>query len=150
MVMETSPFADRERRPRAAARARVVLADDHRAVLETVMGLLTPEFDVVGIAADGLDAVRLVAALRPDGVVLDIAMPGLGGLAAAARIRQSGARAAVVMLTVSEDPELAAAALEGGAFAYVSKARAATDLVPALMAALEGRRFVSPPLGRPT
>src|SRR5512134_2278068 len=66
-------------------RPRVVLADDHRAVLEVVTGLLAPHFKVVGAARDRLDALRLISALRPDAAVLDLAMPGLGGLAVAAR-----------------------------------------------------------------
>src|SRR5512134_2212921 len=73
-------------------RPRVVLADDHRAVLEVVTGLLAPHFKVVGAARDGLDALRLVTALRPDAAVLDLAMPGLGGLAVAARTSPPGRR----------------------------------------------------------
>ena len=130
-------------------RPRVVLADDHQGVLEAVTALLTPRFDVVGAAGDGLDALRLIIALRPDAVVLDLAMPGLNGLELAARIRQIDLPPAVVMLTVSVDSALAEAALAAGALGYVTKARAATDLVPALERALAGDRFVSSPLPQP-
>lgn len=129
-------------------RPRVVLADDHRAVLDRVSGLLTPHFDVVGAAGDGLEALRLVTALRPDAVILDLAMPGLDGLAVTDRMRGAGLTAAIVILTVSEDPALAEAALAAGALGYVTKSRAATELVPAVEAALTGDRFVSAPARR--
>lgn len=126
-----------------------MLADDHRVVLDVVTGLLALRFDVVGVAGDGLEALRLATALRPAAVVLDLAMPGLDGLTVAERIRQAGLTAAIVILTVSEDPALADAALAAGALGYVTKARAATELVPAVEAALGGRRFVSSLVSRP-
>ena len=127
-----------------------MLADDHRAVLDVVTGLLAPRFHVVGTAGDGREALRLATALRLDAVVLDLAMPGLDGLAVAARIRRAGLTAGIVILTVSEDPALANAALAAGALGYVTKARAATELVPAVEAALRGRRFVSASARRPS
>lgn len=128
-------------------RPRLVLADDHRAVLDAVSGLLASSFDVVGAASDGLEALRLAIALRPDAVVLDLTMPGLDGLAVTQRLRESGSTAAIVVLTVSEDFALAEAALAAGALGYVTKARAATELVPAVQAALGGCRFVSASVG---
>jgi DNA-binding NarL/FixJ family response regulator len=104
---------------------------------------------VVGAVGDGLEALRLATALRPDAVVLDLAMPGLDGLAVAHRLRETGVTAAIVILTVSEDSALADAALGAGALGYVIKARAATELVLAVQAALGGRRFVSASVGRP-
>jgi DNA-binding NarL/FixJ family response regulator len=95
-------------------RPRIVLADDHRAVLDTMTNLLAPHFDVVGIAGDGLEALRLTTALRPDAVVLDLGMPGLDSLAVAERIQRAGVRAAILILTVSEDPAIAEAALAAG------------------------------------
>jgi DNA-binding NarL/FixJ family response regulator len=124
-------------------RPRIVLADDHRAVLDTVTRLLTPHFEVVGAAGDGLEALRLATALQPDAVVLDLAMPGLDGLAVTQRLRETKPTPAIVILTVSEDFALAEAALAAGALGYVTKARAATELVPAVEAVLDGRRFVS-------
>jgi DNA-binding NarL/FixJ family response regulator len=128
-------------------RPRLVLADDHQAVLDTVAGLLAPRFDVVGTAGDGLEALRLAIALRPDALILDLAMPGLDGLAVADGIRRAGLTAAIVILTVSEDPALADAALAAGVLGYVTKARAAKELVPAVDAAIGGRRFVSASVG---
>jgi DNA-binding NarL/FixJ family response regulator len=130
-------------------RPRVVVADDHPMVLDVVRGLLAARFDVVGAAGDGLEALRLVTTLRPDAVVLDLTMPGLDGLAVAARIRLAGLTPAIVILTVTEDPALAETALAAGALGYLTKPRAATELVPAVEAALAGRRFVSAPRSRP-
>jgi DNA-binding NarL/FixJ family response regulator len=131
-------------------RPRILLADDHRAVLDAVTGLLAPHFDVIGAAGDGLEALRLATALRPDAVVLDLAMPGLDGLAVIDRMRGAGLTTASVILTVSEDPALAEAALKVGALGYVTKSRAATELVPAVEAALDGHRFVSASARRST
>jgi DNA-binding NarL/FixJ family response regulator len=124
-------------------RPRIVLADDHRAVLDQVARLLSPHFDVVGTASDGLEALRLATALRPDAVVLDLGMPGLDGLAVAERLQQARVRAAILILTVSEDPALADAALAAGALGYVTKAHAATELLPAMEAVLSGHCYVS-------
>lgn len=77
--------------------------------------LLAPRFDIVGTAGDGLEALRLANELRPDAVVLDLAMPGLDGLAVAPGIRQAGLAAAIVILTVTEDPALVEATLAAGA-----------------------------------
>lgn len=129
-------------------RPRVILADDHRAVLDAVARLLAPRFEVVGTARDGLEALGLAISLRPDAVVLDLGMPELDGFAVADRIRQAGLTAAIVILTVSEDPALVAAALAAGALGYVTKSRAATELVSAVEAALAGQRFVSAPARR--
>ena len=90
-----------------------MLADDHRAVLDAVSALLASSFDVVGAASDGLEALRLVMALQPDAVVLDLTMPELDGLAVTQRLRESGLTAAIVVLTVSEDFALAEAAIAG-------------------------------------
>lgn len=130
-------------------RPRVLLADDHPAVLKAVTRLLTPRFDVVGAAGDGLEALRLATELHPDAVVLDLSMPGLDGLAVAARMRQAGLTAAIVLLTVTEDPALVEAALAAGILGYVTKPYAGSELVPAVEAALAGRRFASTSRRRP-
>jgi DNA-binding NarL/FixJ family response regulator len=130
-------------------RPRVVIADDHRAVQDAVKSLLAPHFDIVGAADDGCEALRLATTLAPDAVVLDLAMPGLDGLAVVEGMRRAGVTAAVVILTVSEDPAIVEAALAAGARGFVTKTRAATDLVAAVGAALGGRRFVSATTRRP-
>jgi len=125
---------------------RVVLADDQREMLDAVSNALGGDFDVVSTVADGASAIESVARLDPDLLVLDISMPILDGLKAAARIRESGSRVKVLFLTVHDDPDYVEAAFSAGARAYVLKARLGTDLLPALRAVLQGRTFVSRPL----
>jgi DNA-binding NarL/FixJ family response regulator len=122
---------------------RVLVADDHRPVLERVVAMLDGEFSVVGTASDGIQVIEAEAALHPDVLVLDVCMPGMGGLEAAARIRDRGSRVPVVCMTAFSEADLLDSAWEAGVSAYVAKISLAEDLVPAIRAALEGRRFVS-------
>jgi len=124
--------------------ARVLLADDHPEILIQTGNVLAGEFEIVGSVANGLDVLKAAAQYDPDVVVLDITMPGLDGIEAARRLKQSGCRAKLVFLTVHEDPDYVRAALRAGGSAYVIKARLASDLVPAVHEALGGNRFVSP------
>jgi DNA-binding NarL/FixJ family response regulator len=123
--------------------ARILLADDHQAILETVTRLLAVDFDVVGAVENGEQAVQAVAKLDPDVVVLDISMPLMNGIEAAARLKNSGSRARVVFLTVQEQPDFVNAAFSTGALGYVVKSHLCTDLVPAIKEVLEGRIFAS-------
>lgn len=108
-----------------------------------VRQLLAPHCQVVGEASDGIQAVELAQRLRPDVVLLDVAMPRLSGIEAARQLADAHGSPAVVFLSVVEDPEIVAAALDAGGRAYVAKARLAADLEPAMRAALAGSRFVS-------
>jgi len=125
-------------------RPRVLLADDHMGVLVNASNILRGEFDVVGAVTDGLAAVNAACELKPDLVVLDIGMPELDGLDAAKELRRRGSSARVVFLTVQEDAEYVAAALDCGGMAYVLKSRMYSDLSNAIGAALSGTIFVSP------
>jgi DNA-binding NarL/FixJ family response regulator len=124
-------------------KVRVVLADDHRAVVEKVRAVLGEEFEIVGAVADGNQAVDAVLVLDPDVLVIDISMPVLDGLQSAARLQKANCRAKIIFLTIHEDQDYVAAALHVGASGYVTKSRLAADLVPAIRAALQGRTFVS-------
>ena len=124
-------------------RFRVVLADDHREMLQRVTALLGTEFTVVAAVGDGETLVQAEADLLPDVLVIDITMPGINGLEAAALVRQRGSRVPIVFLSIHEEPEFVLAARQAGALGYVSKVRLASDLIPAVRAALAGRRFVS-------
>ena len=122
---------------------RILLADDHRNLLELIRGLLEPTYDVVGCVEDGQSLVQAAGKLQPDVIVTDISMPKLNGIEAADRLRESGSSSKIVFLTVHADPDFAQAALKTGALAYVSKFRINIDLLVAIGEALAGRIFVS-------
>jgi DNA-binding NarL/FixJ family response regulator len=126
--------------------ARLLLADDHAAMLGKSVHLLEGEFEIVGTVSNGLDLIQVASRLDPDVVVLDITMPGLDGIEAACRLQHAGCRAKLVFLTVHEDPDYVRAAMDAGGAAYVAKPRLASDLIPAVHAALDGQRFISPTL----
>lgn len=125
------------------AKIRVVLADDHQAVVAKVRVILGEEFEIVDAVVDGNQAVDAVLMLDPDVLVIDISMAVLDGLQAAARLQKANCRAKIIFLTIHEDQDYVAAALHVGASGYVTKVRLATDLVPAIRTALLGRTFVS-------
>lgn len=125
-------------------RARIVLADDHKDIREKVMQQLEPEFEVVGAVADGNALLEAASQMKPDVCVIDISMPIMSGIEAATQIKASGLTVKIVFLTVHEDPDFLQAALDAGALGYVVKSRVASDLCPAVNAALAGRLFVSP------
>jgi DNA-binding NarL/FixJ family response regulator len=122
---------------------RVLLADDHRPVLETVRSVLSVDFDVVGAVENGQDAVDAVTRMAPDVLVLDITMPILNGFEVARHLTKAGSKTKIVMLTIYEDGTFVSAAFSAGACGYVTKRTLSADLVPAIHAAAEGRTFVS-------
>ena len=126
------------------SRPRVLVADDHRAMLDSLVQMLSSEFEVVAAVADGLSAVTETARLRPDLIVLDIAMPGLNGIAAAARLKESGSTAKVVFVTNLHDREFVQESLALGNVGFVAKDRLVADLLPAIRTVLAGKTFVSP------
>ena len=107
--------------------------------------LLAKDFDVVGIVGDGTSLLEEARRLAPDVLIVDIDMPGMTGLEAVARLTDAGCGAAIVMLTVYEEPELVEDALRAGARAYVTKGRLRSDLITAIRAALQNTTFVSEP-----
>lgn len=127
-------------------RPRVLLADDHLMVAEALKSLLEPEFDLVGVVADGLEMVEAAGRLRPDVIVADISMPTLNGIDALARLRQRGDQVPVVFLTMHRDAFFARRALDAGASGFVLKHSASEELIAALRAALEGRTYLTPQL----
>jgi len=104
---------------------------------------LQSTFDVVSVAHNGRQMVEEAMRLNPDIIVADILMPELDGIEAAHRLREMGAKASVVFLTIHESPEFVEACLAEGALGYVVKSRMKRDLIPAIDAALSGRCFVS-------
>jgi DNA-binding NarL/FixJ family response regulator len=128
---------------RSATRPRVLLADDHAVVAEALRVLLDKSFDVIGVVADGRALLVEAPKLKPDIVVLDIGMPLLNGLDAAVRLKSLLPSVKFVFLTMKDDPNLAAAALDLGAIGYVLKHSAASELVKAMSEVLHGKSYVS-------
>ena len=126
----------------APARPRVLLADDHIDLLKSVSRHLAAAFDIVATAADGRQALDLARRLRPDVVVLDVAMPELDGFQTLEQLRRDGPETRVVFLTMHSDDEFVAAAINGGAHGYVLKSRMHLDLISAIDHALAGRLFL--------
>ncbi len=125
-------------------RPRVLLADDHRLLREAFARLLEPNCDVVGAVADGRALLALAKELRPDIVVLDIAMPLLNGLDAARQLKRLLPTVKIIFLTVSEDSDLAAQAFRVGASGFLLKNSAASELFQAIEEVLQGRSYVTP------
>jgi two-component system nitrate/nitrite response regulator NarL len=123
-------------------RVRVLLADDHPPLLAAIRRLLAAEFDIVGEASDGAEGIRLARVLQPDVLVIDLAMPRVGGIEAIRQIQAAQSGLAIVALTVLSDPAVRAAALEAGARGYVLKSQAGSDLIPAIRGALVGESRV--------
>jgi DNA-binding NarL/FixJ family response regulator len=112
-------------------------------VAEELRRLLEPEFEVVGVVADGEALLREAEIAQPDVVVTDIAMPGADGITVTGAILARRPRTRVVLVTAHDDPELVESGYAAGALAYVLKVAAARDLAPAVRAALRGERYVS-------
>ncbi len=128
------------------SKIRVLLCDDHTILREGIRLLLNSQLDmeVVGEAADGHDAVEQAHALKPDVVLMDIAMPSLNGLEATKRIRRDDPNARVLVLTMYESDEYVAQMLEAGAAGYVLKKVAGSELVYAIRAVHQGQAFLYP------
>lgn len=127
---------------------RVLLAEDQAMVRGALSALLRlePDMDVVGSAADGQEAWRLVEQLQPDVIVTDIEMPGLTGLELAQRVRERGAPSKVVIVTTFARPGYLRRALEAGVVGYLLKDAPAEQLADALRKVHRGGRVVDPQL----
>jgi DNA-binding NarL/FixJ family response regulator len=125
-------------------RPRVLLADDHPAIIQRASHLLRASFDVVAITRNGADLINEAMRLNPDVIVADITMPIVNGIQAAHELREAGSSAKFVFLTVHQQTEFLEASRSEGALGYVVKSRMHTDLIPAIEQALAGAQFISP------
>jgi DNA-binding NarL/FixJ family response regulator len=125
-------------------RPRVLIADDHTFVAEACVKLLEPEFEVVGIVADGQALLEKAPDLKPDIIVLDVGMPLLNGLEAGKRIKSLVRTVKIVYLTMNNDLGIAAEAFRLGASGYLLKTSAAAELATAIREVLKGKLYVSP------
>lgn len=131
-------------------RARILLADDHKEMRDRVVSLLQDEFEVVGAVEDGCALMEAELRMEPDVCVVDISMPGICGIDAAAQLHARGSKTKIVVLTVYDDSDFLEAALTSGASGYVVKSRMTSDLCVAIHEALAGRMFISPSLRLPS
>ncbi|MCK9388552.1 MAG: response regulator transcription factor [Sulfuritalea sp.] len=127
---------------------RILLGDDHPLFREGVANSLaaSPDFDVIAQAGSGEEAVELALSLNPDMVLLDVSMPGMGGIAAAAQIAAALPHVRIMMLTMSETPESLLDALKAGAHGYVLKGVSAGELRTIVRNVATGEAYVTPTL----
>ncbi len=127
---------------------RILLADDHAVVREGLKAVLNaqPGLEVVGEAADGVEALARAAELDPDVVVVDISMPGLTGAQVTARLKEARPDRKVLALTVHEDKSYLRRLLEAGASGYVLKQSATAEIVHAIRAVAAGGTYIDPAL----
>lgn len=130
------------------ASTSIVIADDHRIVLEGVYAILDaePDFDVVGKTADGLETLDLVNKLNPDILVLDLMMPGINGLEVARQLSKQTPETKIVILSMYDDEGFVLEALSNGVSAYVLKDESSADLIQAIREVKNGHRYLSPSL----
>jgi DNA-binding NarL/FixJ family response regulator len=126
----------------------IVLADDHHVVRQGLRVLLEgqPDFQLVGEAGDGLEAVQLTERLKPDVLIIDLMMPSLNGLEATRQLGQRSPHTRVVILSMHANEAYVLEALRNGAAGYVLKDSSAADLVHAVREVVAGRRYLSSPL----
>ncbi|KJZ07619.1 response regulator [Halomonas denitrificans] len=129
---------------------RVLVADDHHLVRTSIVHLLNAEKDinVVGEAADGEEAIAQTRRLNPDVVVMDIRMPGIGGLEATRKIRRLTSDIRILVLTAFIEEAFAQRLLEAGAHGFISKGSQHDEMVKAIRAVFAGQRFVSPEIAQ--
>jgi len=129
---------------------RIILADDH-AVMRRGLRLVLEQqedFEVIGEAADGREAVRLAESLKPDVAVLDITMPNLNGIEAAFQISAKEPRVAIVVLSMHADEGYVLRALKAGARGYLLKESPESDFLRAIRSVIDGKAFFSPVVSR--
>lgn len=126
-------------------RVRSLVVDDYEPWRSFVRSKLEnmPELQIVGEVRDGLKSVEHAKALQPDLILLDIGLPTINGIEAARRIREVCPLSKILFVTENRSPEIAEEALKTGANGYVVKSDAASELLPAIKAVLEGKRFIS-------
>lgn len=131
-------------------KTRVLLVDDHAIVRAGVKLLLQsqPDLEVVGEAEEGRQAVEMVSELRPDVVLMDVAMPGMNGLEATQRIKESFPRVQVLALTMHEDERYFFQILQHGASGYVVKGASPADLLAAIRAVSQGQAYLHPSVAK--
>ncbi len=130
------------------SRVRILLADDHAMICAGFQKILEPQYEVVGTVGDGRALLKAVAELKPDVVLLDIAMPLLNGLDAARELKKTTPQVKLVFLTMNADSDIASEALRLGASAYLLKNSLASELLQAVDHAIKGKLYVTPQISQ--
>jgi len=127
-----------------ASKKRIVIADDHTILRDGLRAILDdyPEFEVIGEAADGLEAIRMCVNLAPDLLLLDFSMPRMNGVDAIAEIKRQCPQTRILMLTVHDSVEYLSAALRAGADGYALKDAKQMELLRAIRAVLQGKKYI--------
>jgi DNA-binding NarL/FixJ family response regulator len=124
-------------------RPRILIADDHKLVVEGLQRLLESDFEVVGTVDNGRALLSAAERLKPDVILVDVSMPLLNGIDACARLCALVPSSRVIFLTMHADPSYAAEAFRAGAAGYVLKASATSELVQAIQSVLRGQRYLA-------
>ena len=125
-------------------KTRLLLADDHTMLLDGLRSMLEPEFELVGVVADGHALLAAAERLKPDAILLDISMPLLNGIDAANQLRNIVPLSKLIFVTRHADRDYVTEAFRAGASGYVLKNGAASELVTAIREVMKGRKYVSP------
>ena len=128
--------------------ARVLIADDHALLLDGIRLMIEPEFDLVGTAEDGHALVNLAKRLKPDLILLDIAMPVLNGIDAAYELHRCLPSAKLIMVSMHGDADYVTESFRAGASGYILKRSAGSELLTAMREVLKGNHYVSPMVTR--
>ena len=123
---------------------RILLADDHALIIEGFKRILENRYELVGTAADGRALIESAKALQPDIIILDVSMPLLNGIDAAAHLKKMCPVAKLIFVTMHADTEYVRSAFEAGASAYVLKRSAVDELEQAIRAVLAGHSYITP------
>ena len=132
------------------SRPRILIADDHTLVADLCKKLLETEFEVIGVVNNGRALVQAAGELKPDVIVVDIAMPILNGLDAGEQVKQILPAVRIIYLTMNGDTELAAEGFRRGASGYLLKTCAAAEMVTAVRDVLRGKSYMSQTLPKDT
>lgn len=132
------------------AKIRVLVVDDHTIVRDGICALLalTGDIEVIGEATNGSEALKMVKEFNPDVVIMDIAMPIMGGLEATRRISKEFPRTKILVLTQHDDKEYVFPVIESGASGFISKAAASSELVSGIRAVYRGDSYLSPAVAK--
>lgn len=125
-------------------RPRLLLADDHMMFSQGLQSLLEDEFDLVGAVADGEALIEAAVRLKPDVIIVDISMPVMNGFDSVRRLKQQGADAKIIFLTMHADDRLLAEAFRCGGSGYVLKQSAGEELIEGIRQVMQGKKYVTP------